>query len=209
MSPFDPLDLEALALDVWNASHLTGEFTLRSGRISREYFDKYLFEADPNLLFRVAGAMAPLIPENTQVLAALEMGAISLGTTLSKITGLPLRQVRKRRKGHGTNNLVEGGTVDRLRVCVIEDVVTSGGAIIASVTDLIEAGAYVKVCVAAIDREQGGSENLHRHKISLRTPLTMSLLRAAAENSSLAPAPSPGHVQTPAEGELGAGGRAG
>jgi orotate phosphoribosyltransferase len=55
-------DLAQLACDVDVRCRLRGSFTLRSGQVSKEYFDKYLFESDPALLRRVASAMAELVP---------------------------------------------------------------------------------------------------------------------------------------------------
>ena len=55
-----------LARDVDSCCRLTGEFTLRSGQVASEYFDKYLFEADPVLLARVVEQMKPLVPEGTR-----------------------------------------------------------------------------------------------------------------------------------------------
>src|SRR3984957_21075969 len=105
---------------------LTGRFVLRSGRVADEYFDKYQFEADPALLGKLAAAMAPLIPEGTEVLAGLEMGGIAVVTALGLRTGLPCAFVRKKAKPYGTQRLAEGAELKGRRVLVIEDVVTSG-----------------------------------------------------------------------------------
>lgn len=109
--------------------HLTGEFTLRSGRTAAEYFDKYRFEADPRLLFDVTKQMLPLIPPETDVLAGLEMGGIAIVTMLSQHSGLPAAFVRKGAKEYGTARLCEGASVSGRRVLVVEDVVTSGGQV--------------------------------------------------------------------------------
>jgi hypothetical protein len=61
--------VEPLAARIYHASHLTGEFVLRSGRVATEYFDKYLFEADPEVLDSVAAELGGLVPETTAVLA--------------------------------------------------------------------------------------------------------------------------------------------
>ena len=47
-------DTVALARRIYDRSHLNGEFTLGSGATSDEYFDKYLFESDPELLREIA-----------------------------------------------------------------------------------------------------------------------------------------------------------
>ena len=101
-----------LAHRIYATSHLTGEFTLRSGRVSNEYFDKYRFESDPVLLAEVAEAMATLVPEGIEVLAGLEMGGIPVVTALARVTGLPACFVRKSAKKYGTAKFAEGADVD-------------------------------------------------------------------------------------------------
>ncbi|HEX8582487.1 MAG TPA: orotate phosphoribosyltransferase [Acidimicrobiales bacterium] len=159
---------------------LRGSFTLRSGRVSDVYFDKYLFEADPALLRDVASAMAPLVPGGVDALAGLELGGIPLVTMLSQVTGLPARFVRKEAKAYGTARLAEGGEVDGLRLAVVEDVVTSGGQVIASCRDLAGRGAEVAAVVCVVDRQQGGPAALADAGLPLRALFTMTDLEAAA-----------------------------
>lgn len=161
----------ALGQEVYAACHLTGRFTLRSGQISEEYFEKYLFEGDPRLLRRVAEAMAALLPE-CDVLAGMEMGGIPLVTVLSQLTGIPSVFVRKQAKEYGTCKIAEGGKVAAKRIVGVEDVVTTGGALINGCLALREAGAFLDTVVCAIDREQGGKANLAAHGIELRPVLT-------------------------------------
>jgi orotate phosphoribosyltransferase len=177
----DPDAAADLARRVHRACHLVGTFTLRSGRVATEYFDKYRFEADPQLLEEVARRMAPLVPPSTEVLAGLEMGGIAIVTTLSRLTGLPAAFIRKQAKPYGTARLAEGADVSGRYVTVIEDVVTSGGQIVLSTRDLRELGATIGVAVCAIDREEGGAEALAAEGIELRAALTGDQLRAAAD----------------------------
>lgn len=110
------MDRSELARRIWGLSHLTGEFTLRSGRRTDHYFDKYRFEADPVLLDAVGAALVPLVPAGTEVLAGLEMGGIPVVTALGRHTGLPCAFVRKRAKEYGTCRLAEGAEVAGRRV---------------------------------------------------------------------------------------------
>ncbi|MGH9070859.1 MAG: orotate phosphoribosyltransferase, partial [Acidimicrobiales bacterium] len=120
---------DALAQRVFDACHLTGEFRLRSGQTSTEYFDKYLFETQPELLRDVAAAMVELLPD-CDLLAGMEMGGIPIATVMSQITGLPAVFVRKQAKSYGTCKAVEGRSVRGLRVVAVEDVVTTAGALV-------------------------------------------------------------------------------
>ncbi len=168
----------SLAQRVYNVCHLTGTFKLRSGQVSGEYFDKYLFEGQPALLLNVAEVMVSLLPE-CDMLAGMEMGGIPIATVMSQLTGLPTVFVRKEAKPYGTCKATEGGSVEGLRVVGIEDVVTTGGALIKSCLQLRQDGAVVNTVVCAIDREQGGAENLYAAGISLRAAFRQHELEAA------------------------------
>lgn len=180
------MDHHELARQLHTASHITGQFVLRSGRTSTEYFDKYLFEADPRLLRSIAEGMAGMVPSNCEILAGLEMGGIPVATVLSQVTGLPTVFVRKKAKEHGTCKLAEGQSVAGKRVVVVEDVVTSGGQIIESTKELRALGATVQDVICVIDRESGASENLRKHGLSFRALFTMSVLKRFAEPATAA-----------------------
>jgi orotate phosphoribosyltransferase len=149
-----------LAAAVHEACHLTGEFTLRSGATATEYFDKFRFEARPDLLAAVADALAPLVPEGTEVLAGLELGGIPIVTALSLRTGLPAAFVRKQAKPYGTRCQAEGADVAGRRVLVVEDVATTAGQMLLSTKDLRDGGADVGHALVVIDRLAGGREAL-------------------------------------------------
>jgi orotate phosphoribosyltransferase len=169
----NPHDLAKLVHD---RAHLTGEFLLRSGAISHEYFDKYRFEADPPLLRAIAEAMLPLIPEGTEVLAGLELGGVPLAVMLSQLSGLPTAFVRKEAKPYGTCRLAEGADVDGRRVLIVEDVVTSGGQVVISTGDLRAAGAIIEHALCVIDRQAGGPEALAAAGVALRPLFTKAEL---------------------------------
>lgn len=175
-APSDPARAD-LARRLHAAAHLTGSFTLRSGATSAEYFDKYRMESDPALLREVAGAMAPLVPDDAEALCGLELGGVPLAVALSQVTGLPTRFVRKQAKTYGTAMLAEGGPVDGLRVAVVEDVVTSGGQALASCEDLRERGASIAAVLCVVDREAGGREAMAQRGLELRALYRFSELR--------------------------------
>lgn len=145
----------SLAGDIDARCRLVGRFTLRSGQVADEYFDKYLFESDPALLGRIAEEMARLVPEETELLGGLELGGVPLATAISARTSHPAVFVRKRAKQYGTCKLAEGPDVRSRRVTLIEDVITTGGAVRDAATALREAGAEVSVVICAIDRSTG------------------------------------------------------
>jgi orotate phosphoribosyltransferase len=170
---------EVLARRIHERAHLEGEFRLRSGAVSGEYFDKYLFESDPELLRAVAEGVVSLLPPGAQVVAGLELGGVPLATMVSQLSGLPTLFVRKAPKDYGTRRLAEGGQVSGRRLAVIEDVVTSGGQIIESCAALRADGADIVGVLCVIDREAGGADNLASHGLELRSLFTLSQLRRA------------------------------
>ena len=164
------MDRKTLARDIYRISNLQGTFTLRSGKVANEYFDKYLFEAQPALLSAIAEHLEPLIPPTTDALAGLEMGGIPVATALSLRASIPTLFVRKEAKTYGTRKLAEGGEVEGKRLLIIEDVVTSGGAVIDAVSQLRALGATVTEALCVIDREGSGAGNLRAVDVKL-TPL--------------------------------------
>lgn len=151
---------EELGKRLKTASLLEGDFVLRSGKRSRFYLDKYLFETQPDLLADIAAALARkvLAHKPIDLLAGPELGAVALVTALSLETRTPFIIVRKSEKDHGTKRLFEGRAEAGQTVIVIEDVVTTGGAALSAVERLREHGLTVRALVCVVDREQGGRE---------------------------------------------------
>ncbi len=172
-------DTTPLAKRIYDTAHITGEFTLRSGAKSNEYFDKYLFESNPELLKDIATALVELVPPNIDALAGLEMGGIPIATMLSQLTGLPLLFVRKKAKEYGTCKIAEGGQVRGRKLLIVEDVVTSGGAILDAAKALRAEEAILSAVICVIDRESGGAANLAKSDLILTPLFTMSELKQA------------------------------
>lgn len=144
-----------LAEDIRAIASLEGEFRLRSGQTSSRYFDKYRFESEPALLRRIAAQMVTLLPPETEILAGLELGGVPIVTAMSLETGLPAAFVRKAAKNYGTCQAVEGRDVRGKRVVLIEDVITTGGAVADAAQLVGEASAQIIGVVCAIWRGQG------------------------------------------------------
>ena len=173
------MDRSELAAAISRASELRGEFRLRSGVTTDRYFDKYRFESDPALLREIAKLLVPLVPANAEGLAGLELGGVPVATVLAQETGLPAFFVRKQAKEYGTALLAEGGEIHGRKLCIVEDVVTSGGQIALSGEDLRRLGAQVEVALCVIDRQSGGLDALAKIGIELRALFTASDLDEA------------------------------
>jgi orotate phosphoribosyltransferase len=152
-------------------AYLEGDFVLRSGKRSRYYLDKYRFETRPDILaalgVRIARTIDEFEPDATR-LAGPELGAVALAAAGSLASGLPFLIVRKAAKDYGTSNRVEGAYEEGDSVCLIEDVVTSGGALLEAVDALREANLTVRTAICVVDREEGGADALARRAVRLR-----------------------------------------
>jgi orotate phosphoribosyltransferase len=171
--------MASLPFQIRQRARVTGSFTLRSGKVSDTYFDKYQFEADPQLLLSIAQAMASLVPANTDVLAGLEMGGIPIATMLSQVTGIPAAFIRKEPKDYGTCRYAEGEALAGKRFLLVEDVVSSGGAIIDALAKLKADGLSPSCALCVIDRETGGREALATAGLPLKALFTFSQIESA------------------------------
>ena len=162
---------DPLAAALLEHAYLEGDFVLRSGKRSRYYLDKYRFETLPEVLRplgeRIAEAVLEHAPDATR-LAGPELGAVALAASASLASGLPFLIVRKAAKEYGTAKRLEGVYEEGECVCLVEDVVTSGGALLESVEALRAAGLVVHTAVCVLDREEGGADALARRAVRLR-----------------------------------------
>jgi orotate phosphoribosyltransferase len=173
---------DELASALVEHAYLEGDFLLRSGKRSRYYLDKYRFETRPELLRpigeRIAATVSEHAPDATR-LAAPELGAVALAAAASLASGLPFLIVRKEAKEYGTGNRLEGPYGEGECVCLVEDVVTSGGALVEAIDAVRSAGLVVHTAVCVVDREEGGADALARHAVRLRPLFRAGELLAA------------------------------
>ncbi len=173
------IDKKELAKKVFQACYLQGTFKLRSGQISHEYFDKYRFESQPTLLRSMAFHLKNMIPSDTQALAGLEMGGIPIATALSLETGLPVVFVRKTPKEYGTCLFAEGIDIQNKKLCLIEDVITTGGQVLISTQDLRNSGALIDTVLCAILRGEKENSKFSEAKLKIQTLFTSDDLKNA------------------------------
>jgi len=153
------------------AAYLEGDFVLRSGRRSRYYLDKFRFETRPDLLAALGETIAAAVREQEPEavrLAAPVLGAVPLAAAASLAGGLPFVIVRDEAKEYGTANRLEGAYEKGELVCLVEDIVTSGGALLEAIAAVRDAGLVVRTAVCVIDREEGGADALARCAVRLR-----------------------------------------
>jgi orotate phosphoribosyltransferase len=177
---------EALAKSIAEVALLRGTFTLRSGKTSSYYLDKYLFSTRPELL----GQLAPLFAERLDAiqerlgvginrLAGAELGGIPLVTAASLFTGLPCLFVRNQKKDYGTSKQLEGAVEKGDVVVLLEDVATTGGQALEAVESLKASGAKVIAVIATIDRMEGARENVEKAGLIFESLFTVKELGVA------------------------------
>ncbi|RBM05772.1 orotate phosphoribosyltransferase [Streptomyces sp. PT12] len=163
---------------------VTGRFTLPDGQVLDSYFDEYRLAADPQLLHDVADAMAAAVPDRAEVLAGIELGGVPLVVALSAATGLPAAFLRRLPKRYGSQRQIEGTVVDGRRVVLVDDVVRSGGQLLAMTRTLRIAGARVADALCVLERPLGGRALLADRGVTLHPLLTQADLPGTAGGAS-------------------------
>lgn len=151
---------EDLAQAIADAAMLRGTFTLRSGRTSDYYLDKYLFTTRPEILRHLGEMFAQRLPQDVTKLAGAELGGIPLVTAASLASGLPCIFIRNARKDYGTAKQLEGKLDENDRVVIVEDIATTGGQVLEAAQTIAQTGAKVLSIIATIDRLEGARENI-------------------------------------------------
>jgi len=154
------MDRAELARRIREAAYLEGDFTLRSGRKSKYYLDKYLFETQPDILRELGKMFAGHVHSTTTLIAGAELGGVSLAAATSLACGKPFVIVRNAKKDYGTSKPFEGNLTDADRVLLVEDIATTGGQVLEAAKMITGIGAKVEQIVAVIDRREGARENI-------------------------------------------------
>ena len=163
---------EQLAKRISEVALLRGEFTLRSGRKSNYYLDKYRFETQPDVLAELGKMLASRVTSKTDRIAGAELGAVPLAAAAGMASGKPFIFVRNQKKEYGTAKMIEGVLNPGETVMIVEDVLTTGGQVIEVVGVLKEAGAKIEKIVAVIDRQEGARENIEKAGVAFESLFT-------------------------------------
>jgi orotate phosphoribosyltransferase len=155
---------------------LRGTFTLRSGRTSSYYIDKYLFLTEPEILAELGEMIAGRLPRETTRLAGAELGGVPLVSAASLASGVPAVYIRNQRKDYGTERNVEGRLEPGDKVVIVEDVVTTGGQCAEAAEVVRDAGAEVLRVIATVDRQEGARETMEKAKLAFEALFTISEL---------------------------------
>jgi len=170
---------KALLTAIKKAAYLEGDFTTRAGKKTNYYIDKYLFETDPSILKLLAKEIAATLPALSSFdrLAAPELGAVSIAAAVALEVNKPFIIVKKQSKEYGTQKLIEGQFYKQERVVVIEDILTTGGAVLRACDILVENNVQIIEIIGVINREEGAHEAITSKGISYKALFTATDLR--------------------------------
>ncbi|MBN1343445.1 MAG: orotate phosphoribosyltransferase [Phycisphaerae bacterium] len=176
------MDRSELISAIKEAAYLEGDFVLRSGRRSKYYLDKYLFETQPEILAELGRLMAERVTDETDRIAGAELGGVPLAAATAMASGKPFVIIRNAKKDYGTAKQFEGKLESGERVLLVEDVVTTAGQIIEAAKSLQDAGAVIERVLAVIDRQEGGRENVEAAGLTFEALFTVSDLGVKASS---------------------------
>jgi len=153
-------------------AYLEGDFTLRSGKKSRYYLDKYLFETRPDILEALGEEFSKYVTDDVTLIAGAELGGVALASATSMQADRPWVIIRNSKKGYGTGKLVEGKLDAKDKVLLVEDIATTGGQVLEAANIITTTGAKVKKIVCVIDRKEGAKENITKAGYDFESILT-------------------------------------
>lgn len=156
-------------LELVKESSITyGDFTLSSGIRSSYYFDGRMTTLSPEGAYLVGRKVFQLLKEaDIQAVGGPTLGAdpiVAAVTLVSYMEGKPIPAfiVRKEPKEHGMRRHIEGNLPPGASVAIVDDVITTGGAIFKAIRAVEEEGCQVGKIVVLLDRNQGGSDELRK-----------------------------------------------
>ena len=175
------MKLEELAEKIRAVALLEGAFTLRSGKKSSFYIDKYLFETRPEILAELGRRLAERRSDRTTLIAGAELGGVALAAAASMSCDLPFVIMRNAKKDYGTGKMHEGLLAAGDVVLLVEDIATTGGQVLEAAKVIEQSGAKVEKIVAVVDRGQGAAENIRAAGFFFESIMDSKSLRLPTE----------------------------
>ena len=166
------MNKQQLTEKIKKVAYLEGDFVLRSGKRSKYYLDKYLFETCPDILQALGEEFTRHMADNVTLIAGAELGGVALAAATAMASGKNWVIIRNSKKGYGTGKMVEGVLKAGDVVLLVEDIATTGGQVLEAAKVITEAGATVEKIVCVIDRKQGAGENITQAGYTFESILT-------------------------------------
>lgn len=157
-----------------------GDFVLSSGKTSNYYLDGRVITLLPEGAYLAASIILELARDKKiDAIGGPTLGAdpiVGAIACLSHINGTPIKTfiVRKGAKEHGTQRRIEGPELrDKERVILVDDVATTGKALIEAKEALDNINVRVDCAIVIVDRNEGAKENLAKSGIKLEAIFTV------------------------------------
>ena len=155
---------DRLLKDLQTDAYRKGDYTLSSGRKTDHYVNCKPVTLSGEGSILIGTLLLDLVEDETLAIAGLTLGADPLVTSVAMTSWLdPERRrckldaliIRKEAKDHGTTSQIEGMLpVQGCKICVLEDVVTTGESAMKAVRVLREAGYKVEQVLSIVDRQE-------------------------------------------------------
>ncbi|XP_053618233.1 uridine 5'-monophosphate synthase-like isoform X2 [Plodia interpunctella] len=170
--------LEELAIQLFDAGAVRlGDIEAKVGRRTPVYFDLRVIVSHPGIMVAVSEHLQRLASEiDHELLCGVPYAALPLATVMSINTGTPMIMKRKETKLYATKKMIEGVFHKYQQCLVVEDVVTSGGSLLETVTTLRDEGLRITNAVVVLDREQGGVSVLKANGVHVLPLFTLTNL---------------------------------
>jgi orotate phosphoribosyltransferase len=177
MEKLNRAELKAKLLDLLNQQALKrGKFVLSSGEKSNYYLDGRVITLAPEGAYLVAAIILDMVKrEVVDAIGGPTLGAdpiVGALAALSYINRRPIKTfiVRKQAKHHGAQRQVEGPALKKgARVILVDDVATSGKAIIEAKLALDKIGVIADKAIVIVDRSEGAVDNLAKAGLKLES----------------------------------------
>jgi orotate phosphoribosyltransferase len=153
-----------------------GKFVLSSGKESSYYLDARVITLSPQGAYLAASIILDMIKgEDLDAAGGPTLGAdpiLGAMAALSYINNQPIKTfiVRKQAKEHGTGRQIEGPAFKQGDcVILLDDVATTGKAIIEAKQALDKIGVIVRKAIVIVDRNEGAADNLAKAGLELES----------------------------------------
>ena len=164
-----------------------GDFMLASGIKSPIYVNLRVVPSYPESFAMVIEELSKVVKKiKPDVVAGAETAGIPLAAAISLKTKIPMVYARKRPKGYGMNQLIEGELKQNQKVVLVDDMATNAFSKLAFIEGIRRAGGIVNDVVIVLDREQGGADALAKENVKLHSLITLKeLLNYMKDNNMI------------------------
>ncbi|CAH4023585.1 unnamed protein product [Pieris brassicae] len=177
--------LSTLAVELFDAGAVRlGDIEAKLGRHTPIYFDLRVIVSHPRMMNAVSQELLNLASNiEHDILCGVPYAALPFATVMSVTGNTPMIMKRKETKLYATKKIIEGVYNRHQKCLVVEDVVTSGGSLLETVSTLRNEGLSVDHAVVVLDREQGGASVLMANGVNVHALFTMTDLVTMLRNA--------------------------